>query len=69
MLAFDAVEIAVPDAGVAGLAEKNEGVGERFEPVCDGGFESLIRLSVVVHDESLIFLMLVELFVFFSSDS
>lgn len=55
LLAFrvDAVQVAVPDAGVPRVAEEDERVGEGLEPVCDLGLERLIRLCVVVHHEGL----------------
>lgn len=52
-LGVDAVQVAVPDAGVARVAEEDERVGEGLEPVCDGGLEGLVGLGVVVHHEGL----------------
>lgn len=52
-LRVDAVQVAVPDAGVARVAEEDERVGEGLEPVCDGGLEGLVGLGVVVHHEGL----------------
>lgn len=49
VFAFDAVEVAVEEAGVAVVAEEDEGVGEGFEEGFDGGFEGLVGLGVVVH--------------------
>lgn len=52
-LRVDAVQVAIPDAGVARVAEEDEGVGEGLEPVCDRGLERLVRLCVVVHHQCL----------------
>ena len=47
-VAADAVQIAVEDARVAGLAEQDQGVGERLEEGLDADFERLVGLRVVV---------------------
>lgn len=48
MLALDAVQIAVKDAGVAFRAEKDEGICERLEKGLNGRFKSLVGLGVMV---------------------
>ena len=48
MLAFDAVEVTIEDAGVAVGSQEDEGVGEGFEEGLDGCFEGLVGLGVVV---------------------
>lgn len=48
-LGVDAVQIPVPDAGVARVAEEDERVGEGLEPVGNGRLEGLVGLGVVVH--------------------
>lgn len=48
MLALYAVQIAVKDAGVAGRAEKDEGICKGFEVGLNGRFKSLVRLGVMV---------------------
>ena len=53
MLSLHAVEIAVENAWIAGAAEKDETVGERFEEAFNWGFNSLARLGIVVHDHGL----------------
>lgn len=52
-LRVDAVQVSVPDAGVSRVAEEDERVGERLEPVCDLRLEGLVGLGVVVHHECL----------------
>ncbi len=56
MLAFDTIEIAVEDTGVAGVAKKNKGIGEGFEEGLYGSFECLVGLGVVIHYQRLIVL-------------
>ena len=53
VLALDAVQVAVPDAGVAINTEEDEGVCDGLEPVGDRGFESLVRLGAMAHDNGL----------------
>ena len=53
MLALNAVEIAVEDAGVAGVAEEDQCVGEWLEEWLDGGFERLVGLGIVIHYQCL----------------
>lgn len=50
VVAFDTVDVAVEDTGVAGLAEKNQAIGEGFKPGFYTDFEGLVRLGVVVPD-------------------
>ena len=47
-VAADAVQVAVEDARVAGLAEEDQRVGERLEEGLDADFEGLVGLRVVV---------------------
>ena len=49
----DAVHVTVEKTWVSGVAEQNEGVGERLEEAFNRRFESLVGLRVVVHHESL----------------
>lgn len=53
MLAFNAVEVAIEETRVAIEAEEDESVSQRLEESLDRSFESLVRLSVVIHDQSL----------------
>ena len=53
MLSFDAVEVAIEETGVAVESKKNEGVSERLEEWFNRSFKCLVRLSIMVHDESL----------------
>lgn len=53
MLALNAVEIAIEDAGVAGVAEEDQCVGEWLEEWLDGGFERLVGLGIVIHYQCL----------------
>ena len=50
MVAFYAVDVAIEDAGIAGLSEEDEGVSKGFEEGLDSCFESLVRLCIVVPD-------------------
>lgn len=52
-----AEKVTVEDAGSAGTAEEDEGVGVREEPELDGGGEGLEGLGVVILDESLDFMV------------
>lgn len=45
VLAFDAVKIAVKEAGVAIIAKEDESVCKRLEEGFNGSFESLVRWS------------------------
>ena len=47
-VAFDAIEVAVEDARVAGLAEEDQSVGEGLKEGLDADFERLVGLRVVV---------------------
>jgi hypothetical protein len=47
--ALEAVDVAVEDAGIAGVAEEDQRVGVDGEPAGDGGGEGLGGLRVVVH--------------------
>jgi len=49
VLAFDAVEVAVEEAGVTVKAEEDEGIGEGLKERLDRSFEGLVGLCVVVH--------------------
>ena len=54
MFSFDAIKITVEDTWVTVESEEDKGVSERLEEGLDGGFKGLVRLCVVVHNESLI---------------
>ncbi len=54
VLAFDAVQVTVPDAGVSSVSEEDQSVGKRLEPTLDGRLKGWIRLGVMVHDERLL---------------
>lgn len=56
VLAFDAVQVAVEEAGVAVDAEEDERVSEGLEEGLDGGFERLVGLGIVIHDKGLVWL-------------
>ena len=49
---IDTVQITIEDARVSVDPEQDQGVGKWLEERLDGGFESLVRLGVVVHNES-----------------
>lgn len=51
VIALDAVDITVKDAGVAFGAQEDEGIGKGFEEGFDGRFKSLVGLGVVVPRE------------------
>ena len=48
LVAFNAVEITVEDAGIALAAEENQSICEGFEKRFDGRFEGLVRLGVMI---------------------
>lgn len=53
VFAFDTKEVSVKDAGIAAVAEEDEGVGQWLEPISHGSLEGLVGLRVVIHYERL----------------
>jgi hypothetical protein len=53
MFSFDPIKIAVEKAGIPIKAKEDESVSERFKEWFNRGFECLVWLRIMIHDERL----------------
>jgi hypothetical protein len=53
MLAFDAVQATIEEAGATAETEEGKSVGEGLEERLGKGFECLAWLGIMIHDEGL----------------